>query len=360
MKWSLYLGKFAGIKVFIHWTFAILLVWIFIAYYQMGESVEEGLMGVVFILALFACVTLHEFGHALTARRFDIVTKRITLLPIGGLAQMEKMPEKPARELGVALAGPMVNVVIAGILYVYLTTTGNMPDLSNIESIQDAGFWFNLYLANIILVAFNLIPAFPMDGGRAFRALLSFKFDRGKATRVAASIGQFLAIMFVFAGLFYNLWLVFIGIFIYLGAGAEASFEMTKLALADYKVKDVLMKQYTALQPNDTLERAVELLLNGQEQEFIVTEEEKVIGILTRKELIKGLSEFGKQSPVSRAMRKDFMTLKPDAPLQDIYQKMARDGKSVSPVMDNGNLLGIIDKENIDELLMVREALQEN
>ena len=360
MKWSLNLGKIAGIKLSVHWTFIILIGWIFFAHYRMGHDTQQALMGVVFILALFVCVTLHELGHALTAKRFKIVTRSITLLPIGGLAQMEKLPEKPAQELWVAIAGPLVNVAIAILLYVYLSASNSIPPLINMEHMQldGSGFWFNLLLANVILAVFNLIPAFPMDGGRVLRALLAFKYDRRKATSIAAGIGQFLAILFVFFGFFSNIWLVFIGVFIYLGAGAEATFEATKSILTGHSVKDVLMKQYTRLKPQETLEKVVQLLLNGQEQEFIVTENNQVIGVLTRKELIAGLSEYGKQSPIANVMRKDFLTLNPDMPLQEVYQKLMANGCAVAPVLDKSELVGIVDRENINELIMVKEALK--
>lgn len=354
------LGRIAGIRLSIHWTFVILLVWIFFMYYRMGQGVMPALMGVVFILALFVCVILHELGHALTARRFNITTRSITLLPIGGLAHMEKLPEKPAQELWVALAGPAVNVVLAILLYVWLVASDSMPSLLDVENVQLRGgwFWLNLLLANVVLAVFNLIPAFPMDGGRVLRALLAFRYDRGKATRIAASVGQLLAIFFVFFGFFSNIWLVFIGVFIYLGAGAEAALETTKSALAGHTVNDVLMKQFSRLSPGDKLEKAVQLLLNGQEQEFVVAEDGQVAGILTRKELVKGLSEHGQESPVSNVMRKDCLILSPGMPLSEVYQKLMSSRCSVAPVMEGGQLLGIVDKENIEELIMIEEALK--
>lgn len=366
-NFSLYIGQFSGIKVFIHWTFWIILIWIFFMYYNMNQDTAEGLRGVLFILALFGCVVLHEFGHALTAKRYNIKTRNITLYPIGGIASLEKMPEKPKQELLVAAAGPMVNVVIAGILWAYLYYSGQMPDLSALQDAEpaeleeiDFPFSFNLLLANVILVAFNLIPAFPMDGGRMLRALLAYKMPRGKATSIAATIGQVLAIGFVFFGFFYNFWLVIIGFFIYLGAGSEAQMEKIKTGLEDHKVKDVIMRQFSILLPEETLEKAVQLLLDGQEQEFIVVENEQVVGILTRKELVRGLSAKGKSAQVSTVMKKNYFTLDPEMPLREVYQKMMSEGCMVSPVYENGNFIGIVDKNNIDELLMVNSALRES
>lgn len=365
MKWALYLGKIAGIKLYMHWTFLILVGWIFLMYFQVGNNIRDGLMGVAFILTIFVCVILHEFGHSLTARRFNINTRKITLLPIGGVASMERMPEKPGQELWVAIMGPMVNVFIALILYLYLKATGGIPTMDELWEIQEneqplisgVNFLFNLLLVNLALVAFNLIPAFPMDGGRVLRALLSYRFDRAQATNIAARIGQFLAIVFVFAGFYTNFWLVFIGVFIFLGAGGEASYEAARTILSGYKVRDVLMTRYTLLAPGDTLNQAVQALLDGQEKEFLVGHGEVVQGVLTRDSIIKGLNELGREAPLSNVMRKDFITLEPDMELQEIYHKMITNGCSVGPVYQGTKLLGIVDRENINELLLVKKAL---
>lgn len=361
MKWSLNLGKIAGIRLSVHWTFVILIAWIFFGYYRAEGSMPQALMGVLLILVLFACVILHELGHALTARRYGIATKSITMLPIGGLAQMERMPEDPKQELYVAAAGPAVNVVIATILFFYLKLSGNWPDFANIHveemGSEGFGFWFNLFAANVMLVVFNLIPAFPMDGGRILRAILSFNQSRSKATQIAASIGQFLAIIFVFIGFFINIWLVFIGIFIYLGAGAEAHHESTKSVLSGHTVRDVIMEQYSPLRPDQTLKSVVDLLLNGQETEFVVLENGKVSGIVTRNELIKGLSDHGKEATVSEVSCTDFLTLTPEMDLMEAFQKLKINSCSVAPVMQDHQLLGIVDQENINELIMINEAL---
>ena len=361
-KWALYLGNILGIKVFIHWTFVILLAWVFLMHTQMGHGFSEAIWGVVFILALFACVILHEFGHALTAKRYNIPTKDVTVYPIGGVATLESMPRKPKQELVVALAGPAVNIVIAAALWIYMQLSATMPDwtaLRTADHMQTLPFAFNLFAANIILAVFNLIPAFPMDGGRVLRALLALKMDRAKATRIAAGVGQFLAMVLVFLGFFYNFWLVFIGLFIYLGAGSEATFEATHSILAGYDVRKVLMTRFTTLLPGDSLEKAVQILLDGKEQDFLVATDGQVQGVLSRKELIQGLSAFGKSSPVMNSMRTDFTMLSPDMSLQDVYSKMMTKGYKVYPVQENGKLLGMVDKENISELILVQQALSE-
>lgn len=359
--WSLYLGRFFGIEVFIHWTFWILIVWIFLMHWQMGNGLSSGIRGVLFVLALFACVVLHEFGHALVARRFGVATKNITLYPIGGIASLEGIPEKPGQELMVGLAGPAVNLVIAALLWLYLGFSDQVPDLSAADQSADITqmpFLLSLFFANLLLAVFNLIPAFPMDGGRVFRSLLSLFMDRSGATRIAASVGQLLAIVFVFFGFFYNFWLVFIGLFIFIGAGGEALYEQTKTALAGLQVKDALMRRFTALKPDDTLGLAVDALLNSQETEFVVVDGDRPVGILTRNEIIKGLAEKGKGASVSDYATLDFFIVTPETPMGDFFQKASQSGQTVALVMDGEELQGLIDSENVSERLLVQEALK--
>lgn len=356
MNWSLYLGKYAGIKVFLHWTFSLLLLWIAISGISQGQSTMQILWTMGFILAVFLCVLLHEFGHALMAKRFHFKTKYITLLPIGGLAQMEKLPDDPKQELWVAIAGPMVNIVIAGILLVFLPSIDNF-DPETFTAIGPDNFFVFLFSVNLILALFNLLPAFPMDGGRVLRALLSFKLPREQATRVAAGIGQFMAILFVFAGLFYNPFLVLIGIFIFLGAQAENNMVQSQSQLRGYVVSDVLMKDFPVLAPEDRLNKPAKLLLDSQATDFVVMENKQVVGILSRSQLIKGLSEQGNEGKVADAMIRDFKLLKPDQPLEEVYLEMRSTGQHILPVMDGNTLVGILDTENISEFILIKEAI---
>lgn len=360
-SWSLRLGRFFGIDVFVHWTFSILLVWIFLMHISGGHGVTGGIAGVLFVLALFACVVLHEFGHALTAARFGIKTKDITLYPIGGIASLEGMPEKPGEELLVGLAGPMVNLVIAFLIWVYLTATGQTLDLAAAAGTDDMTrlpFLWNLLFANVVLAVFNLIPAFPMDGGRVLRSLLSFVMDKSNATRAAAALGQFLAIMFVFLGFFYNFWLVFIGLFVFLGAGGEAAAETVRAALSGLKVKDAVMRRFTLLRPDDTIGRVVDVLLNSQETVFLVADADRPVGTLSRTELIRGLSEQGKDALVSGYMNTDFVVVGPEMKLQDLVAQLSETG-GVAAVMEGDSILGLIDRENIEEKLLVQRALKD-
>ena len=360
-SWSLRLGRFFGIDVFVHWTFSILLVWIFLMHISGGHGAAGGIAGVFFVLALFACVVLHEFGHALTAARFGIKTKDITLYPIGGIASLEGMPEKPSEELLVGLAGPLVNLGIALVIWVYLSATGQLPGLAAVAGSDDMAsvpFLWNLLFANVVLAVFNLIPAFPMDGGRVLRSLLSFMMDKSNATRAAAALGQFLAIMFVFFGFFYNFWLVFIGLFVFLGAGGEAAAETMRAALSGLKVRDAVMRRFTLLRPDDTLGRAADVLLNSQETVFLVADADRPVGTLSRTELIRGLSEQGKDALVSGFMNTDFAVAGPEMKLQDLMEQLSAKGGAAA-VMEGGSILGLIDRENIEEKLLVQRTLKE-
>ena len=222
MKWSWKIGIFAGIAVYMHATFILLLGWIALSHWMQYKSLLPTLTGVAFIIALFLCVVLHEYGHALTARRFGIATRDITLLPIGGVARLERMPDKPNQELWVALAGPAVNVVLAALLGAYLFLTGHFEPVNQI-GLTHGVFLERLLFANLFLVGFNLIPAFPMDGGRVLRALLAKRMEYLRATQIAAGVGQGLAFLFGFVGLFTNPFLVFIALFVWIGAAQEAA-----------------------------------------------------------------------------------------------------------------------------------------
>lgn len=357
-KWSLYIGSYAGIKVFIHWTFWIIIGWIFLMHFQMGHGRSEALAGVVFILALFACIVLHEFGHALTAKRYGIPTQDITLYPIGGVASLNKMPDKPAQELAVALAGPAVNLLIAGVLYVTLAFSGKLAPLSETNLTGLNNFWFNLMIANVILALFNLIPAFPMDGGRVLRALLAFRMNKLQATNIAARVGQFLSIIFVFFGFFTNFWLVFIGLFIFLGAGGEAAYEQQKATLKGVKVKDVMLKNVPSLPADLSAKAALQLAVSGQDSIFLITEHEFPKGLLTVQDLMDGIQEMGIEMPVSQIMKTNFEILQEEMSLAEALENAFPIGVEAAPVVYRGQIVGVLSKKHIQEKLELNKQLK--
>lgn len=355
MKYSLSLGRIAGIQVFVHWTFLILIGYIVYSNLKQGMGTVDILWSILFILTLFACVTLHELGHALAARRYHIKTANITLLPIGGVAQLESMPEKPKEELVVALAGPLVNVVIAGLLFPVLSFSGGLNDL-DVARFSHHNFLPSLMVVNIWLAVFNMIPAFPMDGGRVLRALLSFKFERHVATRIAASIGQLLAIGFVFVGFFSNPFLIFIGVFIFLGAQGEAQYAQARSLLSGYTVADAVMKQVPTLKPTDTIEYASDQLLASQNKNFLVVDTGQVLGTLTRDEIIRALREGKGAESIEPFMSRDFLSLQLNMPLEEAWTTMRTKQKSAAPVFSGAALVGMLDTENVAEFLMISEA----
>ena len=359
MRGSYKIARAAGIDVKVHWTFLILLAWVFLSFWGRGGDLDAALYGVGGVLAIFGCVVLHEYGHALAARRYGIKTRDITLLPIGGVAQLARIPEDPRRELVVALAGPAVNVVIAAAALAYLLATGQEVNflgfLNGERGLDPRYFAENVFEVNVALVLFNLIPAFPMDGGRVLRALLALRWDRAKATRLAAGVGRTLAVAFVFLGFFYSFWWVFIGLFVYLGATSESRAVLTKSALDGYQVRDVLMTNYTTLYEHEPLQRAVDVLLAGQEREFLVMDlDGVVVGVLTREAIIRGLDGRRDGVRVKDAALADPLELPLQMSLDEAYELMMAKRATVCPVYDGRRLAGMLNQENVQEFLLLR------
>lgn len=355
MRWSWKIGQFAGIGVYMHATFLLLIGWIVLSNVLGGAGLTGAASGVAFILLLFACVVAHEYGHALTARRFGIKTRDITLLPIGGVARLERMPDVPIQELWVALAGPAVNVVIAAILFVGLLA-GNALDPISSLSVTGGSLVERLMVVNVVLALFNLIPAFPMDGGRVVRSLLAMRMEYGRATQIAASLGQGAALLLGLAGLFSNPLLIFTALFVWIGAASEAGMAQAKSALAGIPLQRAMITDFRALAPRDALSRAVDLLLAGSQQDFPVVSEGRVEGILTRADLLAALKQRGEAAPVAEVMRRDFLVADSSEMLEVVSMRLQECGCHTIPVMHGGQLVGLVTMENIGELLMVRSA----
>lgn len=357
MKWQWKLGTFAGIDVFVHTTFLLIVAWYGFIYWQQTGTLLGALEGMAFILLLFAAVTLHEYGHALTARKFGVHTRDITLYPIGGVARLERMPEKPIQELWVALAGPAVNVVIAIILFGWLVFTNSLVPLREL-TLATGSFIERLMIVNIFLAVFNLIPAFPMDGGRVLRAILAINMDYVRATQIAASVGQGIAFLFGFIGLFSNPFLLFIAFFVWMGASQEASMVQMKNALGGIPVTRAMLTDYESVSPRDTLSRMAQLVLAGSQRDFPVVEEGRVLGLVTRDDFLKALTQHGEHWPVTQVMRVNLPVLDSYEMVETALMRLQESGVPVLPVTHNGELVGMITPENITEYLMIRSALK--
>lgn len=355
MAWSWRLARIAGIDVYVHATFFLLIGWIAILHWAEAHSLAAVGAGIAFLLALFGCVVLHEFGHALTARRYGIRTRDITLLPIGGLARLERMPEQPLQELWVALAGPAVNVVIAALLVGWLQASGGWEPVDRL-GVARGSFIERLIVVNVALVAFNLLPAFPMDGGRALRALLATRIAYTRATRIAASIGQGMAILFGFVGLLGNPFLLFIAFFVWIGASQEARSVETKAALAGVPVERAMQTHYRTLTPSSSLQEAVDLVLTGSQQDFPVVRDGLVEGMLTRSDLVAALERHGRQAPVGEVMRRSFEVADAGEMLEVALARLQASGCHTLPVTHRGRLAGLVTMDNIGELLMIQAA----
>jgi Zn-dependent protease/CBS domain-containing protein len=356
MSWSFPIARLLGSEVRIHVTFLLFLVWIGVARYLEGGA-AAALEGVILILAIFACVVAHEYGHALAARRYGIQTPDITLLPIGGVARLERMPEKPGQEIVVALAGPAVNVVIALVLMLVLGARADMGSLAALDS-PETSLLAQLATLNIFLVLFNLIPAFPMDGGRVLRAVLSLWRGPVEATNIAARVGQALAFVLGFLGLLGNPMLLFIAIFVYIAASAESQATAVQDVSRRLGVRDAMITRFETLGPQSTVAEAVECLLRTTQHEFPVVDGAGTLrGILTRNAIIKALSQTGPGTPVLDVMQADIPVVPAHGALEAALRHLQAGGHPAVAVADaEGRLMGYITPENVGELMMIRRA----
>jgi len=383
MRWSLKLAKVSGIAIYVHWTFLLLIAYIVWATYRpdlpTGQAVAQSAWAVGLILAVFLCVVLHELGHSLTAKRFGIATRQITLLPIGGVASLERMPEDPKQELWITVMGPLVNVVIAGVLLVVLLVTGGLRSGGGVMAVGGQGgleatfatgqhFIAQLMVVNMLLVVFNLIPAFPMDGGRILRAILAMAMNYARATAIAARVGQFMAILFAAAALFLGMspFLFIIAIFIFLGAEAESQYAAMRVAFQGLTVRDAMMTRYRVLHPEDSLRRAADELLAGSQEDFPVVaqngeaggEAGMVLGMLPRGVLLRALANGGLEATVGESMIRGCPVASEGDPVEVAYRRMRELDCGALPVVRDGRLVGLVSLGNISELVMVRSALE--
>lgn len=356
MKWSFKIARFAGIDVYVHATFLLLISWIGWRYWLAEGSLSAVVTGIGFILLLFACVVLHEFGHALTARRYGIRTRDITLLPIGGVASLERMPEDPKQEIIVALAGPAVNLAIALLLWLWLKLSNNL--FSDQASFMAVGSYLHrIMVINLVLALFNLLPAFPMDGGRVMRAALSIRLGHHQATRIAANIGQMLALLMGTLGLLYNPILMLIAVFIWVGAASETGIEQVKHTLTNITVGDAMISNYQTLNVDDPLSHAIRLTLAGSQKTFPVQSDDTLTGVLTQADLLKGLQAEGERALTHNWMQSGVQQADANEPMQKVLERLQNSRCPLLAVTKTGRTVGIVDLENISELINIQSAI---
>ena len=357
MRWSYTIGRIAGTEVKIHVTFFLLLAWIAYTAYQ-DAGTAAAVSDTLFFACFFFCILLHEFGHIRMARRFGVRTPDVILLPIGGVARLERIPEEPRQELLIALAGPAVTLAIILVLAILVLASGQAMVLRD-PLAGEAPFVVRLLVSNLLVLVFNLVPAFPLDGGRVLRALLARKLGLVRATRIAGTVGQLFAVGLGILGVIVHAPLtMLVAFFIFLGAGTEASAVAARMAGRGLQVSQMMVTNFRTIPIHATLAQAVDLLLTGEQREFPVVDNlGRTEGILTRDNLIRGLSRGGPTSTVAEAMTPSAPTVPPTLGFQEALERLRASGLPALPVVDAGGaLVGLLTLDNITDLLLVRQA----
>ena len=347
MKWSFKIFTLFGIPVKLHLTFLLLLL--FIALTPQKPGGIGGLPGTITVLLVFACVLLHEFSHSMLAKKYGHRVRDITLLPIGGVSNIEEMPEEPREEIWLALAGPMMSLALAGIFYAAVTLVRPAADPEFIGG----SLLGTLFYINFMLGLFNMIPALPMDGGRVLRGALAMKLGRVKATRVAVSIGQAFAIVFLFVGIFYDWWLALIAIFIYIGAEGEDQALKVHEALKGAQVSRAMIVDPKTVRPDTPMSDVVSMMCHGLQDDFPVVSDGRAIGILSKQDIFRAVKDGAGGRPAAEFMHADFPVVSSDLSLEDIFRSMRQSGLSAIPVLADGRVSGLITLEQIGRYNMV-------
>jgi Zn-dependent protease/predicted transcriptional regulator len=355
MRWSVPIGRVFGITLRLHVTFLI-----FLAFIGYSGFTDDGWSGAGWAVAMFssvfACIVLHELGHSVVAQQLGVQVKSITLLPIGGIAALRNIPENPWHEIAITLAGPMVNAAIAAVLLPFTGLPSHLLFLSMPHNLP--GLSLALAQANITLFLFNFIPAFPMDGGRLLRAVLALALPYRRATTIAATVGQGLAILFILAGLKSSLWLIIIGAFIFMAAEGEERIVRMRSLLHDLDVEDVMSRDFAVLSPYDTAGRGTQLIYQTGQDDFPVIQDDHLVGIVTRPALVAAMNAHGADVPVAEMMDTDVFVVSPYEKVLHLYERIVGDDHVSAVVMDNGILVGILSPDNISRYLFVQSSLK--
>jgi stage IV sporulation protein FB len=356
---SIHLLSVRGIDIRMHITFPLILIWGALQFGVFsGRGLNGAIFGVIVTLLLFIIVLLHELGHSFAAQYYGVGVRQIVLLPIGGVAQLASIPEKPGQEFVIAIAGPLVNFILAilmlifGLLAGFRVSLAGAADIFRTMEALGADTLFNyLFLTNLFLAIFNLLPAFPMDGGRVLRAILASQMDYVRATIIAASIGQALAWALGLWGFLQGgFFIILIAIFIYLGAGHERQSVQLRHTLGGLRVDQAYSRQVRTLSPDSALREAVELTLSTFQADFPVCEGDRLVGLLPYTRLIEALNQYETSTPVAEVMLTDVLTVAPDEEMVAIQQRLVESNLDALPVVDGEHFLGLITSRDISEL----------
>ncbi len=367
MRWSYRIFRVFDIDVRVHATFFFIVAYFA---YAWGAAREPGglygaLYGVVLVLLLFGLVVMHELTHSLVARSFGVGVRDITLLPIGGMAAMDEMPKEPREELLVAVAGPMSNVVVGVIMAALAPLLIDTSLFGDFGRLSDAllapglqGAYLYLLFVNFMLAVFNLLPAFPMDGGRVFRSVLAMRMGRARATRVAVGVGQVLAVLLGLLGAFGGgILMVIVAVFIFFGAQAEGRGDEMKGVLEDLRVAQAVNVEVETARPEQSIGELAARLFHTYQADFpVVSHDGSVLGVVTRDRLISLLGQHGPEFPVSEAMRVDVPTGSLTDSVYDVFQRMQSSGSRVMPIVEQGRFVGMVSLEDIGEAFALLSA----
>lgn len=342
-RWELRFGSIGGIPIRLHITLLLLFVWIAVTYWIAGLGPRGTITGVLLLACVFATIVLHELMHALAARRFGVRTRDILLLPIGGISSLERIPDRPREELAIALAGPAFNLVVAGVLWAGLALAGSGFSLEGASSGE--AFALQLMWINVVLAAFNLLPAFPLDGGRALRAILATAMRRDRATALAAGLGQGLAVLLGLFGLWFNPWLALIAVFLFFAARGELALVRIRSALAGVPASAAMQAQVDVVRADEPLSRVAGLFVHHGGTAIPVVQDGATVAALTREDVAAGIDLAGPEAPVAAAPHHDVVTVAPTEPLDRLLDRLGTD--RIAVVVDRDVPIGLVTTEQL-------------
>jgi Zn-dependent protease/predicted transcriptional regulator len=344
--WTWSLGRIAGIPIRMHLTLLILLAWIAGSYMFAGAGWTATALGLFLVLTIFVIIVVHELGHALVARHFGIATRDIMLLPIGGIASLERMPDNPRQELAVAIVGPLINLAIAGALWIGIAATGGTLRITEATTLGGA-LATQLLWINVGLAVFNLLPAFPMDGGRVLRSILAMRMSRERATDIAAKLGKGFAVVIGIFGLFYNPWLILIAFVVWTGASQEAALVQIKSVITGVPVSAAMLRRVESVTPEQPLEDAAALLLSGGLDQLPVLDHGRPVGIITRSDVATALAHAGPDATVATAPQHEVVLVTPGDSLDLVLDKLRQKPDAVALVLDHGMPVGVLTSDHL-------------